>query len=241
MKRATESPRLGSRLDDAELEELERFLSSPRLVDTAMSLNSVDGYFAAILSGPRTIMPSESVPSVWDPEDRKRSPEFESLEQANRILGLLMRRYNTVARTLMNTEEAYVPIYAEGDTNAAASWCTGYLAGVALDAGAWKELVFSKPTWFAPIFGLGASDEEDGALSSEQVQSWSCEIGRSTAKIHAYWLQERRARQQGTISDRLVPRSESEVRRSPRVGRNEPCPCGSGRKFKRCCGASNPV
>ena len=24
----------------------------------------------------------------------------------------------------------------------------------------------------------------------------------------------------------------------PAVGRNDPCPCGSGRKFKRCCGAS---
>lgn len=27
------------------------------------------------------------------------------------------------------------------------------------------------------------------------------------------------------------------VRESPRVGRNDACPCGSGRKFKRCCGA----
>jgi hypothetical protein len=26
------------------------------------------------------------------------------------------------------------------------------------------------------------------------------------------------------------------ARAEPRVGRNEPCPCGSGRKFKRCCG-----
>jgi hypothetical protein len=25
------------------------------------------------------------------------------------------------------------------------------------------------------------------------------------------------------------------VRSSPKVGRNEPCPCGSGKKFKRCC------
>ncbi|HRF11915.1 MAG TPA: SEC-C metal-binding domain-containing protein, partial [Candidatus Accumulibacter phosphatis] len=24
----------------------------------------------------------------------------------------------------------------------------------------------------------------------------------------------------------------------PKVGRNDPCPCGSGRKFKRCCGAT---
>ncbi|MEW6215910.1 MAG: SEC-C metal-binding domain-containing protein, partial [Nitrospirota bacterium] len=27
------------------------------------------------------------------------------------------------------------------------------------------------------------------------------------------------------------------VRRSKKVGRNEPCPCGSGKKFKKCCGA----
>ena len=26
--------------------------------------------------------------------------------------------------------------------------------------------------------------------------------------------------------------------RSPKVGRNEPCPCGSGKKFKHCCGAN---
>jgi len=25
------------------------------------------------------------------------------------------------------------------------------------------------------------------------------------------------------------------------VGRNEPCPCGSGRKFKNCCGKSSGV
>jgi SEC-C motif-containing protein len=26
------------------------------------------------------------------------------------------------------------------------------------------------------------------------------------------------------------------VREEPKVGRNEPCPCGSGKKFKKCCG-----
>ncbi len=27
------------------------------------------------------------------------------------------------------------------------------------------------------------------------------------------------------------------VKRAPTAGRNDPCPCGSGRKFKKCCGA----
>ena len=27
------------------------------------------------------------------------------------------------------------------------------------------------------------------------------------------------------------------VREAPKVGRNDPCPCGSGKKYKKCCGA----
>ncbi|MDD3643436.1 MAG: SEC-C metal-binding domain-containing protein, partial [Candidatus Krumholzibacteria bacterium] len=31
-------------------------------------------------------------------------------------------------------------------------------------------------------------------------------------------------------------RSETRTREEPKVGRNDPCPCGSGRKYKKCCG-----
>jgi len=29
--------------------------------------------------------------------------------------------------------------------------------------------------------------------------------------------------------------AEPQVRRSPKIGRNDPCPCGSGKKYKKCC------
>ena len=33
------------------------------------------------------------------------------------------------------------------------------------------------------------------------------------------------------------PAKPEPIRRTqPKVGRNDPCPCGSGKKFKRCCG-----
>ncbi|MEM9593095.1 MAG: SEC-C metal-binding domain-containing protein [Acidobacteriota bacterium] len=32
------------------------------------------------------------------------------------------------------------------------------------------------------------------------------------------------------------PPPQTVTRATPKVGRNEPCPCGSGRKFKKCCG-----
>jgi hypothetical protein len=29
---------------------------------------------------------------------------------------------------------------------------------------------------------------------------------------------------------------ETVVKNQPKVGRNDPCPCGSGKKYKKCCG-----
>ena len=36
--------------------------------------------------------------------------------------------------------------------------------------------------------------------------------------------------------DGEVPKVETQRHESPKVGRNDPCPCGSGKKYKKCCG-----
>jgi hypothetical protein len=41
--------------------------------------------------------------------------------------------------------------------------------------------------------------------------------------------------EEGGLDDYLMP-GETIVRDSPKVGRNDPCPCGSGKKYKKCCG-----
>ena len=33
-----------------------------------------------------------------------------------------------------------------------------------------------------------------------------------------------------------IPKVETVVHDGPRIGRNDPCPCGSGKKYKKCCG-----
>ena len=38
--------------------------------------------------------------------------------------------------------------------------------------------------------------------------------------------------------DYEAPTSDPVVREKPKVGRNAPCPCGSGKKYKKCCGRS---
>jgi SEC-C motif-containing protein len=33
-------------------------------------------------------------------------------------------------------------------------------------------------------------------------------------------------------------RGQTQRRETPKIGRNDPCPCGSGKKYKKCCGAA---
>jgi preprotein translocase subunit SecA len=33
-----------------------------------------------------------------------------------------------------------------------------------------------------------------------------------------------------------MPEKRTPVRKAEKVGRNDPCPCGSGKKYKKCCG-----
>ena len=44
----------------------------------------------------------------------------------------------------------------------------------------------------------------------------------------------------GYVDDDDEPAAEAVAARGSRVRRNEPCPCGSGKKFKRCCLADAP-
>lgn len=69
-------------------------------------------------------------------------------------------------------------------------------------------------------------------------------------EFHAFYELEGTARQIGERSffqrkddvlyyvDGTALRPESYRRESAKVGRNDPCPCGSGKKYKKCCGSA---
>lgn len=64
--------------------------------------------------------------------------------------------------------------------------------------------------------------EEDADLLAEAPEL----IPACVAGIDGFW-KERRGR----------AKAGSGQAKSAKVGRNDPCPCGSGRKYKRCCSA----
>lgn len=52
----------------------------------------------------------------------------------------------------------------------------------------------------------------------------------------AVLLEESEIRRQSALLDLPDDDTSVPVRRERKIGRNEPCPCGSDKKYKRCCG-----
>lgn len=48
------------------------------------------------------------------------------------------------------------------------------------------------------------------------------------------WMKEHEAELKAEQSG--MPKVETVVHDGPKIGRNDPCPCGSGKKYKKCCG-----
>ena len=92
-------------------------------------------------------------------------------------------------------------------------------------------------------------DNEEAQLATEQLVQAATKVAPSLAHLnafHAWWnranltlhgLREAAHGFDQERSSRFLRRTQTYRRQIPRVGRNDPCPCASGRKYKRCCGA----
>ncbi len=50
------------------------------------------------------------------------------------------------------------------------------------------------------------------------------------------WMEAHKAEFQNQNGE--AQKVETVVHEGPKIGRNDPCPCGSGKKYKKCCGAN---
>jgi len=230
-------------LSEEEMDELDSFLMSDATSDKTMMLDCLDGFLTAIVSGPVMVKPSEWLPSVWGPTERDE-PTFDTFAQAERITSLIIRQMNGIIWSLQQDPDAFEPlfdatVYPDGPreyTNGE-MWAYGYMSGIDLQRENWNAF-FDESTStevLRPIYLLGADEvtpeEEELTNTPEQREALSNQIPASVAWIYRFWQPYRTAMAERSIAT-------SFQREHPKVGRNDPCPCGSGKKFKKCCGAS---
>ena len=241
---STTSP-LSFPLSNEKLDRLEILLEEPALEDS-LRLDEVQAYLCAALSGPR---PLEDEQWLADILGNEAALETSAGKEA---AALIVEFAETLKAELASGDPLTMFLYPESDEegsqNDFASWCQAYLAGV--DA--------AEEDWFEAL-----GDAEDADEETEEEISWLDSslfplmvlTGDAEAAAREYdeeWPEGEELEEIITDCQAILPQAVTDIylfwqakrgvpslrRDEAKVGRNDPCPCGSGKKFKQCCGNS---
>lgn len=200
---------------------LDRYGNDDSLLDAA----ELDGFVTAIACSPEIILPSRWMPVIWGSD--QLSPDWASIDEARAFSQLVTAFYNQVTVTLQNDE--FEALFHEREVEGRIyyivdDWCEGFLRGVQL----WKPLSRLDRDEFemclSPIRLFATEQESEAleALTDDEIAAEQARIESCVRRLYGYFKEQRKP---------LSPI----IRSAPKVGRNEPCPCGSGKKYKRCC------
>lgn len=120
----------------------------------------------------------------------------------------------------------------------AVEWAAGFASGISLRHAIWQQKIENEDCWDAvwPIIELAQLHPEfstpNPVLTAMVEPLTSAEADENITNLPGCILRLFNFRQEA-IRARLQPAR----REGAKVGRNDPCSCGSGRKYKKCCGA----
>lgn len=208
--------------------------------ENCMNLAMLDGFFAALVSAPNLVLPSQYLDVIW-PGERV----FESQAHLEETLSLLSRHWNHVLEQLQHcvgSQAPFEPFLYEphADDIHGADWALGYMTGMGMWSAGWEQC-FDEDDFdilLSPVFLLVQAadpqpDTEAGAMSwsTQEYQEMLHAMMMTVPVIHALFEPYRHGQP--------LPSAQPVRQAAAKVGRNELCPCGSGKKFKQCCGKAD--
>ena len=220
------------------LKQLDRELLA--LGEETMLIEELDGFVAGLLVCPDLIKPGDWLPIIWNRDGDDQQPAFDNLDDVNRVLGLIMEHYNDVARTLMEFPDRYSPLFAIDKRNGDILWelwIEGFEKAIALRPAAWQRLLDADSDTAAAMRGMlmlariARGDQDVPRKDNDTVSATAPDnIADWVVTLNEWRL----------TNNRPMPGADTIPRPSAvsakKTGRNDPCPCGSGKKYKRCCG-----
>ncbi len=234
-------------LTDEEMDELESLLTVMEDETRAtMDLATLQGFMTALAIGPGTVLPSQWLPWVWDMEEGEVKPDFETIEDAQQALNQVMRFYNGVVRQFLNDPQGFEPLYLRDDWHVI-DWCEGFILATQFDEPVWLDAISAEPDLFTPLITLLDLAEDDEFNEEEflaELWQWTEALLPATLGIHALFQSRRTKQPGGLVEDEFYYSGTVQqpfLRDGSKVGRNDPCPCGSGKKFKKCCNSPDPT
>lgn len=219
------------------LKKLDKRLAALSDEHEVMLLSELDGFLAGIVVCPDVVMPSEWLPLIWDADGEDAEPVFDSMEDVEETVGLIMKHYNTIANDL-HRGKGYGPIFdvdPHHDEVLWELWSEGFAQAMALRPDSWgmileddDENAQAALSALVALSALARGDEEVPVEDPDALQEVATELIAPCVITLNAWRLER-----GLGAPIAEPASKTH-----KVGRNEPCPCGSGKKYKKCCSRS---
>ena len=212
--------------DEAARSRLMELLDAKSEVHNTMRCDEVQGFMMALLSGPDALNPINWLPEILGEEslfDAKERTEIERLVMAMAADMRMKLNEKILPDLWFYEDEAGNPDFY--------TWCNAYLYALDIVPTDWFEAVYQEEfeDLFYPIMALGGiyDDEENGEiilhLNEKELTQLESDLPHVLLDIYWYW--------QAIINKPQTVRREGE-----KVGRNDPCLCGSGKKYKACCG-----
>ena len=212
--------------DEAARSRLMELVDAKSEAHNTMRCDEVQGFMMALLSGPDALNPTNWLPEILGEEslfDAKERTEIERLVMAMAADMRMKLNEKILPDLWFYEDEAGNPDFY--------TWCNAYLYALDIVPTDWFEAVDQEEfeDLFYPIMALGGiyDDEENGEvilhLNEKELTQLESDLPHVLLDIYWYW--------QSIINKPQTVRREGE-----KVGRNDPCPCGSGKKYKACCG-----
>ncbi len=214
-----------NQLDDFLLDRVDEDEYVDGMDEGILDISMLDGFMTAIVSGPDTIPPSVWLPAIWGDFE----PTWKSKKEFEQIFTLMVRHINTIASMLIESSEEFEPLFLERIVDdktylIADEWCEGYLRAVRMNANDWFEVEeVSDQLKVISLFASQEGWEQLKGMTDEEVAYRQGLVAQAVRDIHAYWY---------ALRIKNIPGAGGNAK----VGRNDPCPCGSGQKYKKCCG-----
>jgi uncharacterized protein len=221
---------------DKDLDGLHRLLSRLPVAQMPMTVSELDGFVTGILACPDMMSPSLWLHHVWG---ENGTANFADLDAAQETIDAVMRHYNAVAQVM--TRSLWIePIY-EIDPNSDdvlwEPWVDGFMRAMALNPKAWTALLARADGETAAciqfLHELNAVYIGESDLSEEEISQLDEEAPDMIPNCVAAILHQSRPE---LVRPEPANLPDEPFRSVPRPGRNDPCSCGSRRKYKQCCG-----
>ncbi len=236
-------------LDEAQIERLSDLLDNRAVPFKGFNIEALDGFLTALVLSPSLVMPSEWQPMVWG----GKAPTWDSEGEAMEVQRLLMGHWNMCAARVQhdaddlpehlaplmwlpeepepNGEEAL----HEDELDVGADWAYGFFTAVMMREEEWDRWL-DENDWIEEIFDALDRLASGEALNPDDPTAQATQVGYLERLGIVMDLP-------GMMADLHVHRIEAmtprePIRREATPGRNDACPCGSGRKYKKCCGAN---